>query len=805
MALTLEEALQKAIETHQSGQTQEAERLYSFVLNAQPNHPDANHNMGVLLAGVGKVQAALPLFKAALSVNPNKGRFWLSYINALVKLGRLGDAKQVLTQAKSKGFNGQAFKQLDKHFSEPSTNLQDPPSYQLDSIISFYTQGHLQQALSDATKLLDEYPNSAVLFNIAGASHAALMQFSEAIRCFRQSLKIHPDNAGTYNNIGNALRGKEDLKAAVESYKQALKIKPDYAEAYYNMGGALTDSGNSEAAIESYKQSIKINPNYAEAYANMGIVLLEKGDPEAAINSSKKALKIKPNFAEAYNTLGNALNTIGDLEAAINSYNKALKINPDYHEVHNNMGVTLNDKGDLEAAINSYNKALKIKPDYHEVHNNMGIALNDKGDPEAAINSYSKALKIKPDYAEAYNNIGNVLNTKGDPEAAINSYNKALKIKPHFAEAYNNMGNALIAIGESEAAINNYNKALKINPVFVEAYRGLSNSKRHKEYDESFFKMQSLCLDPNITDEHRCQLNFALGKVSEDLNEISQSFTYLKAANELRKKMLSYDIKQDIALFSQLKNSYQRIAKDALQSSDETREIKPIFIVGMPRSGTTLVEQIVSSHSEVTGAGELPYVEEFGQAIASGLIKPSSDAISGFRQRYIESLRKRSDDKSIVTDKMPWNFRYVGLIFSAFPGAKIIHVYRDPAATCWSNYKLYFAGKGSGYNNDLNDMVTFFYLYQDLMQFWQGLYGTRIFNLNYDGLTVNQENETRKLIHYLGLDWEDNCLLPHNNKRSVHTASDQQVRQKIYQGSSMQWRKFEPYLEGAFDRFSQLN
>ena len=805
MALTLEEALQKAIETHQSGQTQEAERLYSFVLNAQPNHPDANHNMGVLLAGVGKVQAALPLFKAALSVNPNKGRFWLSYINALVKLGRLGDAKQVLTQAKSKGFNGQAFKQLDKHFSEPSTNLQDPPSYQLDSIISFYTQGHLQQALSDATKLLDEYPNSAVLFNIAGASHAALMQFSEAIRCFRQSLKIHPDNAGTYNNIGNALRGKEDLKAAVESYKQALKIKPDYAEAYYNMGGALTDSGNSEAAIESYKQSIKINPNYAEAYANMGIVLLEKGDPEAAINSSKKALKIKPNFAEAYNTLGNALNTIGDLEAAINSYNKALKINPDYHEVHNNMGVTLNDKGDLEAAINSYNKALKIKPDYHEVHNNMGIALNDKGDPEAAISSYNKALKIKPDYAEAYNNIGNVLNTKGDPEAAINSYNKALKIKPHFAEAYNNMGNALIAIGESEAAINNYNKALKINPVFVEAYRGLSNSKRHKEYDENFFKMQSLCLDPNITDEHRCQLNFALGKVSEDLNEISQSFTYLKAGNELRKKILSYDIKQDIALFSQLKNSYQRIAKDALQSSDETREIKPIFIVGMPRSGTTLVEQIVSSHSEVTGAGELPYVEKFGQAIASGLIKPSSDAISGFRQRYIESLRKRSDDKSIVTDKMPWNFRYVGLIFSAFPGAKIIHVYRDPAATCWSNYKLYFAGKGSGYNNDLNDMVTFFYLYQDLMQFWQGLYGTRIFNLNYDGLTVNQENETRKLIYYLGLDWEDNCLLPHNNKRSVHTASDQQVRQKIYQGSSMQWRKFEPYLEGAFDRFSQLN
>ena len=469
MALTLEEALQKAIETHQAGQTQEAERLYSFVLNAQPNHPDANHNMGVLLAGVGKVQAAPPLFKAALSVNPNKGRFWLSYINALVKLGRLGDAKQVLTQAKSKGFNGQAFKQLDKHFSEPSTNLQDPPSYQLDSIISFYTQGHLQQALSDATKLLDEYPNSAVLFNIAGASHAALMQFSEAIRCFRQSLKIHPDNAGTYNNIGNALRGKEDLKAAVESYKQALKIKPDYAEAYYNMGGALTDSGNSEAAIESYKQSIKINPNYAEAYANMGIVLLEKGDPEAAINSSKKALKIKPNFAEAYNTLGNALNTIGDLLAALDNYKQAVKVNPNYAEAFYNMGIALNDKGDLEAAINSYNKALKINPDYHEVHNNMGVTLNDKGDLEAAINSYNKALKIKPDYHEAHNNMGIALNNMGDPEAAISSYNKALKIKPDYAEAYYNIGIALNDKGDPEAAINSYSKALKIKPDYHEA------------------------------------------------------------------------------------------------------------------------------------------------------------------------------------------------------------------------------------------------------------------------------------------------------------------------------------------------
>ena len=204
----------------------------------------------------------------------------------------------------------------------------------------------------------------------------------------------------------------------------------------------------------------------------------------------------------------------------------------------------------------------------------MGSALNDKGDLEAAIESYKQALKIKPDYAEAYNNMGIALKDKGDLEVAIESYKQALKIKPDYAEVY----------------------------------RSLSNIHRYKEHDEYFLKMQSLCQSSSLSDEQRCHLNFALSKASEDLDEISQSFNYLKIGNELRKKILSYDIKKDIELFSQLKKSYPSIA---LQSVVESSDLKPIFILGMPRSGTTLVEQIVSSHSEVTGAGELSYVSRF--------------------------------------------------------------------------------------------------------------------------------------------------------------------------------------------------
>jgi len=558
------------------------------------------------------------------------------------------------------------------------------------------------------------------------------------------------------------------LQQTLSAATQMLESFPNSVILYNIIGSSNAGLMQFDAAINSYKQALKIKPDYAEVYYNMGIALRDKGDPEAAIDSYKQALKIKPDYAEAYNNMGNALKDKRSSVAAIDSYKQALKIKPDYAEAYYNMGSTLDEIGELEAAIDSYKQAIKVKPDYADAYNNMGSALRDKGDPEAAIDSYKQALKIKPDYAEAYYNMGISLNDKGDTESAINSYNQALKIKPNYAEVYKN----------------------------------ISYLKRYKERDENFIKMQSLCLDRGSSDEQLCHLNFALSKASEDLNEIEQSFNYLKMGNEIRTKIISYDIKQDIELFSQLKKAYPSIA---LQSTVETSELKPIFILGMPRSGTTLVEQVVSSHSKVTGAGELIYVSRFGRSIARGLIKPNDQIILGFKKRYIEALKLRSDVKSIVTDKMPHNFLYVGLIFSAFPDAKVIHVNRNPAATCWSNYKHYFTTKGLGYSYDLDDTVAYFGLYKDLMQFWLDHYGDQIYNLNYEDLTINQDAETRKLIHYLELKWEDDCLSPQKNKRAVQTASQQQVRQKIYQDSSQQWCKFKPYLNGAFDKLTELN
>jgi tetratricopeptide (TPR) repeat protein/SAM-dependent methyltransferase len=240
MELTIEEALQKVVEAHKAGQIQEADRLYTAILQAQPKHPDANHNMGVLAVGVGKVQEALPFFKTALEANPNISQYWLSYIDALINLDLIADAKAVLAEANGKGAKGEAFDQLEQRLNVPNEVSIDPSKDQLQSLINLYQQGQLQQTLDSAKQLLSQFPNSLTLYNIQGAANSSLGQHNAAIGSYKEALKINPDYADAYNNMGAALKRKGDLEAAIDSYKHALKIKPDYAEAYSNMGLALT-------------------------------------------------------------------------------------------------------------------------------------------------------------------------------------------------------------------------------------------------------------------------------------------------------------------------------------------------------------------------------------------------------------------------------------------------------------------------------------------------------------------------------------------------------------------------------------
>jgi len=702
----VEDIFQQGVQLHKSGKVEIACQLYSAVLKVHPEHPTANHSMGVLAVEVGKVQEALVFFEAALEANPATAQFWLSYIDALIKLEKLADAKAVLDQAKSKGAKGDGFDtletRLNERYEEPleASKIASEPTPKKPNILDSLK---LDQAISLAKKKAKEG------------------SLKESKRIYQDILAKFPKNK----------RASDGLKGLAGRPVGKVSTVQDAPTAELQSLIALYNSGQLALVVE---QAQILTKQYPKAFA-------------------------------VWNLMGASAAQIGQLDQAIFAFKRVLAIQPDSADAHNNMGNALKDQGKLEEAIEAYNKALAIKPDYAEAYNNMGNAFKDQGKLEEAIEAYNKALAIKPDYAEAYNNMGVTLQEQGKREAAIEAYNKALAIKPDYAEAH----------------------------------RHLSILTKYTADTRQISEVAALLQQADINDSDRCNLFYTNAKMQEDLGDLSAAYASYVAGGGLRQKLLKYEFMQDEHLFDQIKRTAPQFKDVAFNLTGEQNGHTPIFILGMPRSGTTLVEQIISSHSEVTGAGELNYTQQFGIDLTIGQKPVNAETVQSFRERYLGELAKRADGQAFVTDKMPQNFRYIALICAAFPEAKIVHVQRSAEATCWSNFKHYFASKSLGYSYNLSDTINYYGLYKDLMHFWSQSYSDRIYNLDYDKLTENQTSETRRLIEYLGLNWEDACLAPQNNKRSVRTASQQQVRQKVYKGSSQAWRKYEPFLDGVFN------
>ena len=592
-------------------------------------------------------------------------------------------------------------------------------------------------------------------------------------------------------------RGK--LFDSLFSMQKSVDLAPKDSQTHFNLGITLKQLGRLDEAKVSYSQATDLKPNFAEAHNNLGNVLKQLGRLDEAIESFKQATIHKPNFAEAHNNLGNALKQLERLDEAEVSYLKAISCKPDYAEAHYNKGVILKELGRLDEAVACYVQAIELQPNHPNAYYNLGNTLKKLGRLDEAQEKYSQAIALKPDFVEAYNNLGVTLKQVGSLNDAESIFAQAIAIKPSFAEAYNNFGNTLKQLGRLEEAEKRYSQAVKLKPDFAEAHRNLSTMKTFEFQDDQYSKMLELYRDKNISEEQLCHINFGLAKACEDLQNFKQAYKYYNEGNKLRKKELNYDINQDIEFFHQIKNHYQQISQLSLENHNLLDYPKPILIVGMPRSGTSLVEQIISSHSQMMGAGELPFVGKFGGSIARGLSKINADSLLDFRSKYLKKLQKIANGKLIVTDKMPQNFRFIGLIAAAIPEAKIVHVKRSPAAVCWANYKQYFISKNIGFCYSLDDVVEYHNLYENLMEFWQSHVSQRIYQLNYELLVEHQESEIKNLIEYLDVDWDEKCLSPEKNTRSVATASNVQIRKKVYQGSSQQWKNYKPFLNGALD------
>ena len=370
MELTIDQALQQGIAAHEEGKLQDAERLYRAILQSQPSHPDANHNLGVLAVSVGKVQEALTPLKLALETNPKQGQFWLSYIDALIKLGQLNNARQILQQGKASGLKGEKVDQLEIQLSSmansnsPSIgNTSNPSKKQIDGLISLYTQGKLQEAIVQASTLESQFPNYAIIPNVLGAIYKALGRHGDAIASYNKAIELKPDFFEAYNNLGAVLSDSGKYEESITTYNKAIELRSDVTEAHYNLGNALKNIEKNEEAITSYKKAIELKPDYAEAYSNRGITLQELVRLNEAKVSYTQAIALKPDFAEAHNNLGNTFQRLGRLSDAEVSCGQAIAFKPDFAEAYSNLGDTLKELGRMGEAVASYTRASFIEPE----------------------------------------------------------------------------------------------------------------------------------------------------------------------------------------------------------------------------------------------------------------------------------------------------------------------------------------------------------------------------------------------------------------------------------------------------------
>jgi tetratricopeptide (TPR) repeat protein/2-polyprenyl-3-methyl-5-hydroxy-6-metoxy-1,4-benzoquinol methylase len=467
MEFTIEQMLQRAVEDHKAGKLQDAEAFYRAILQTQPKHPDANHNLGVLAVSLNKSELALPLFKTALEANSKQVQFWISYLDALIKTNQLEIAKSVLEQGKKLGLVGErvdalnaqlthiaveksdsilqkktsSFTQQHKTVSAKKKNLssnqtnpnqaRSPSQVDVNALIEHYQKRRYDLAENLAKSITQKYTDHQFSWKVLGAVFQQTGRLQESLIANQTAVALSPNDPAAHCNLGLTMQELGRLEDAETSYKKAIAIKPDLAEAHCNLGITLKKLGRLEDAEASYSKTIAIKPEYAEAHCNLGNTLKDLGRLEDAGASYSKAIAINPGYAEAHSNFGVTLHELGRLEDAETSYKKAIAIKPDYAEAHYNLGITLKELGRLEDAGASYNKAIAIKPDLTEAHINLGITLKELGRLEDAEASYRKAIAIKPDYAEAHSNLGNTLQELGRLEDAFNSVIKSIRIKPN--------------------------------------------------------------------------------------------------------------------------------------------------------------------------------------------------------------------------------------------------------------------------------------------------------------------------------------------------------------------------------------
>jgi tetratricopeptide (TPR) repeat protein len=460
--------------------------------------------------------------------------------------------------------------------------------------------------------------------------------------------------------------------------------------------------------------------------------------------------------------------------------------------------------GEFAAAIRLYQQILAFKPDLPDIHNNLGHALAALGKPTAATGAFAHAIELKPAYPEALCNWGLALAELERFDEAETKYRQAIEANPRFAGAYNNLGLLLKATGRLTDAQYAFQQAIALSPTDFSLYDNLAAVRSFVPDDPYLAALEAAAQDPvalSIADQ--THLHFALAKAHQSLGRSESTFAHLVKANWLKRKQIAYDEAATLGRMNRLRELIGRDFIRARQGCGE-RSAVPVFIVGMTRSGTTLIEQILASHPQVFGAGELPLLDQVAGSIQKLLpgaaafpdtmLQMSPAEFRALGSLYLDRMMERAPAAMRITDKMTVNFLFVGLIHLALPDATIIHAVRDPADTCISCFSTHFTN-GNEHTYDLAEIGRYYRHYRQLMAHWHDVLPPgRILDVHYEELVADLESVARRIIGHCGLDWDARCLDFHRTERPVRTASATQVRKPIYRNSVKRWRQYEAFI-----------
>nr|XP_061803718.1 uncharacterized protein aq_1088-like [Nerophis lumbriciformis] len=599
---------------------------------------------------------------------------------------------------------------------------------------------------------------------------------------------------------GYAAQQNGDPSLAEANYREVLIQDNNNLHALNLLGMLFVNSGRSEKAIEYISRALSLEPDEPQAHANIGLAYKDLGQSKKAIEHFRRSIALNPSNPVVHNNLGNVLRVQERPKVAIESYQDALKLNPQFAECWSNLAAALNESEQFDAGLRAVGRALQLEPCLAQAHNNLGDLLLSQAKFAAALDSYTKATELSPKYVAALINMSRVQRDMDSPDAALQTLRGVLEIEPNNPDAHHVMGVLFEQMGDREQAASSFKLAIASAPQMAVSHYYLAQLRGRQSSDEELNNMRRLWDSADLPSGQRMYLGFGLYRAYEQRGH-TRAFDYLVEGNRIQAELGPYDDQQTATYLDGILSA-SRLASRQLAGGGGLADQRPVFIMGMPRSGTSLTEQIVASHSQVAGAGELSYGydtihriremtgEKFPENVA--MLKARQFQLLG--EYYLAQHSEANLAARYVVDKTPLNFQYVGVLALALPEAKFIHCHREPVANCFAIHRMPFDQKQT-YAHDQQALGTYYQRYWHLMQQWHALFPGRVLDICYEDTVNDVERQSRRLLDFLNLDFEPAVLEFYNTRRLVKTPSASQVRQPIYKDSVQAWKRYEDQLE----------